>query len=172
VLTSCDYRDNFPPRVFSHLKLMPHLPDRLQPLLFAPFRLRSVRRLPFGFGWLTRAPVDRAVEDSWALPALEDRRVLRDVKKMLRIFDRRRLNETADLLGGFTGPALVAWSADDMVFPLADGRRLAAELPDARFELIEGARSLSMEDQPERLAALIREFAASTARRPRRRGAA
>jgi pimeloyl-ACP methyl ester carboxylesterase len=162
VLTSCDYRDNFPPRVFSHLRLMPLLPDRLQTLLFAPFRLRAPRRLPFAFGWLTHDPVDPAVEHSWVLPALEDRAVLRDTKKMLRIFDRERLNLTADLLGSFDGPALVAWSEDDLVFPVADGRRLAAELADARFELIPGARSLSMEDQPERLAELIGEFVAST----------
>jgi pimeloyl-ACP methyl ester carboxylesterase len=141
---------------------MPHLPSRLMPLLFAPFRLRTVRRLPFGFGWLTHGPVERAVEDSWALPALEDRRVLEDTKKVLRIFDRRRLNTTADLLGSFDRPALVAWSADDHVFPVEHGRRLAAELGDARFELIGGARSLSMEDQPERLAELIAEFVAST----------
>jgi pimeloyl-ACP methyl ester carboxylesterase len=165
VLTSCDYRDNFPPRVFSHLKLMPHLPDRLQALLFAPFRMRAPRRLPFAFGWLTHRPVERAVEDSWVLPALEDRAVLRDVKKMLQIFDRKRLNQTADLLGTFRGPALVAWSRDDRVFPVAHGRAIADALPNARFELIDGARSLSMEDQPEHLAALIARFVASTADR-------
>ena len=32
------------------------------------------------------------------------------------------------------------------------GRRLAATLPDARFELIEDARTWSMLDQPDRLA--------------------
>jgi hypothetical protein len=41
-------------------------------------------------------------------------------------------------------------------------RRRAAELGNARFELIEGARSLSMEDQPERSAALIAEFVAAS----------
>jgi pimeloyl-ACP methyl ester carboxylesterase len=162
VLTSCDYRDNFPPRTFSHLKLMPAMPDWLIVLLFSPFRLRAVRRLPNGFGWLTYRPVERAVEDSWVLPSLEDRRVRADVKKALKIFDKRRLNHTADLLGTFDGPALIAWSADDRVFPVEHGRRLAADLRDARFELIPGARSLSMEDQPKRLAALIGEFSATT----------
>src|SRR4051812_27216588 len=52
VLTSCDYRDNFPPRLFFHLQLMPAMPDWLILLLFSPFRLRAVRRLPSGFGWL------------------------------------------------------------------------------------------------------------------------
>jgi pimeloyl-ACP methyl ester carboxylesterase len=162
VLTSCDYRDNFPPRIFSHLKLMPAMPDWLMVLLFTPFRLRAIRRLPNGFGLLTHRPVERDVEDSWVLPSLEDRRVRADVKKALRIFDKRRLNATADLLASFDGPALIAWSADDRVFPVEHGRRLAADLRDARFELIPGARSLSMEDQPKRLAGLIGEFVATT----------
>ena len=157
VLCSCDYRDNFPPRIFSHLKLLPYV-EPVVPLLFAPFRLRVVRRLPNGFGWLSKRPVERAVEDSWALPALDDRRVRRDVVKVSRIFDKRRLNETADTLGSFEGPALIAWSADDKVFPREHGEALAEELPNARLEWIENARTLSMEEQPERLAQLISDF--------------
>ncbi|HKP90619.1 MAG TPA: alpha/beta hydrolase [Thermoleophilaceae bacterium] len=163
VLTSCDYRDNFPPRMFTHLKLMARMPDRLQTALFTPMRLSAPRRLPFAFGWLAHTH-DRAAEDTWVLPALEDRAVLADTKRMLRLFDRELLNRTADLLGTFDGPALVAWSADDKVFPVADGRRLAAELGNGRFELIEGARTFSMEDQPERLAAAIAVFMAETSR--------
>ena len=87
-----------------------------------------------------------------------------DVKKALRIFDKAHLNEAADLLHRFDGPALVAWSADDRVFPVEQGRRLASDFRNARFELIEGARTFSMEDQPERLAALIGEFMATATR--------
>lgn len=165
VLTSCDYRDNFPPRLFTHLKLIPRMPD-WQRVLFAPFRLRAVRRLPVGLGWLVHEQVDRATEDSWMLPALEDRAILADTRRFLRIFDRELLNRTADLLATYDGPALVAWSADDRVFPVEHGRRLAGELRDARFELIEGARTFSMEDQPERLASLIAEFIAADRHRP------
>ena len=166
VLTSCDYRDNFPPRIFSHLKLMPAMPDRLIRLLFSPFRLRALRRLPNAFGRLSHRPVDRAVEDTWVLPALEDRRVQADVKKMLRIFDKARLDEAADRLRTFDRPALIAWSADDRVFPVADAERLADDLPNSRLELIDGARTFSMEDQPRRLAALIGGFISTTTTAP------
>jgi pimeloyl-ACP methyl ester carboxylesterase len=157
VLCSCDYRDNFPPRIFSHLKLMPVL-SPLVPLLFAPMRLRVMRRLPNVFGLLSNEQVERAVEDTWILPGLEDRGVRRDVNKAIAIFDKRRLNEAADLLPGFDRPALIAWSRDDRVFPTEHAERLARELPNARLEWIEGARTLSMEDQPERLAELIAGF--------------
>lgn len=157
VLTSCDYRDNFPPRIFTHLKALPTLAP-LVPFLFAPARLRFVRRLPNVFGLLTKEPVERRVEDTWVLPALEDARVRADVNKVIAIFDKRRLNDAADRLAGFERPALIAWSAEDRVFPADHARALARELPDARLEWIEGARTMSMEDQPDRLAQAIAAF--------------
>jgi len=36
---------------------------------------------------------------------------------------------------------LIAWSADDAFFPLADAKRLAATLPNSRLEVIERVRS-------------------------------
>jgi pimeloyl-ACP methyl ester carboxylesterase len=157
VLTSCDYRDNFPPRIFFHLKLLPYV-SPLVPLLFAPFRLRAVRRLPNGFGWLSKRPIDRAAEDSWVLPGLEDRRVRADVAKVVRVFNKGRLNEAADNLGAFKRPALIAWSRDDRVFPSDDAERLANDLQNARLEWIEDAYTLSMEEQPEQLSGLIAGF--------------
>jgi pimeloyl-ACP methyl ester carboxylesterase len=157
VLCSCDYRDNFPPRIFSYLKLLPAIP-RLVPLLLAPMRLRAVRRLPTALGWLSMHQVDAVVEDTWVLPGLEDRDVRADAGKLVKIFDKQRLNDTADLLSTFERPALIAWSRDDKVFPAEDARGLADDLPNARLEWIDGARTFSMEDQPERLSELIAGF--------------
>jgi pimeloyl-ACP methyl ester carboxylesterase len=158
VLCSCDYRDNFPPRIFSYLKLLPAI-SPLVPLLFAPMRLGPMRRLPSALGRLTMRPVDRKVEDTWVLPTLEDRGVRRDISKAVTIFNKSRLNAAADELGQFQRPALIAWSRDDRIFRCAHGERLAHELPNARLEWIEDAGPLSMEDQPQRLSQLIAEFA-------------
>jgi pimeloyl-ACP methyl ester carboxylesterase len=166
VLTSCDYRDNFPPRLFWHLKLLPALSPAV-PLLFAPLRLRAPRRLPNVFGWLSKDQVDRAAEDSWILPGLEDGRVRADANKMIRgVFDKRRLNEAADRLPTFERPALIAWSSEDRIFPTEHGEKLARELPNARLEWIHGSRTLSMEDQPERLSELIAAFVREPERTP------
>jgi pimeloyl-ACP methyl ester carboxylesterase len=110
------------------------------------------------FGRLSREPVEPAVEDTWILPGLEDRGVQRDVNKLIAIFDKKRLNQTADKLAGFNRPALIAWSREDKVFPPEHGQSLAWELPHARLEWVDGARTLSMEDQPERVAELIGAF--------------
>jgi pimeloyl-ACP methyl ester carboxylesterase len=163
VLCSCDYRDNFPPRRFTHLRWLPAVAP-LTPVVFAPMRFRAPRRLPNAFGSLVHNQVERRVEDTWILPALDDRRVRADVMKALGIFDTRRLNEAAENLHRFDKPTLIAWSRDDRVFPPDHGERLARELPNARLEWIEGARTFSMEDQPERLAGAITRFMRETAK--------
>ena len=157
VLTSCDYRDNFPPPMFSYFKLLPPL-STLVPVLFAPMRLGALRRLPFALGWLTKRPIERRAEDSYILPLFGDRGVRADLNKMIRGVDKRLTNEAADHLTEFDRPALIAWSREDRFFKPEHAERLAADLPDARLEWIEGARSFSAEDQPERLAELIAAF--------------
>ena len=157
VLTSCDYRDHFPPPLFAYFKPAARIPGAFQALL-APMRLRAPRRLPIAFGWLTKRPIDRAAEDSYLYPAMRDPAARADLRKVLNGADKRQTNAAADKLGNFTKPALIAWSAEDKVFPRSDAERLAADLPAARLELVEGARTFSAEDQPERLAELIARF--------------
>jgi pimeloyl-ACP methyl ester carboxylesterase len=72
--------------------------------------------------------------------------------------DTRFTNEAADRLGQFERPALIAWSREDRFFKPVHAERLAKELPNARLEWIENARSLSPEDEPGRLAELIASF--------------
>lgn len=157
VLLSCDYRDNFPPRIFSYLKVAAAVPGLMWALL-QPLRLRAARRSPLAFGWLTKRPIDRDAEDSYLLPAIRDAAVRRDARAVTNGSDTAQTNAAADRLGEFDRPALIAWSADDRVFPLADARSLAADLPGSRLELVEDAYTFSMEDNPDQLARLIADF--------------
>lgn len=52
------------------------------------------------------------------------------------------------------------WAAGDRLFPLEHGRRLSELLPRRRFETIPGSRTFIPEEQPERLAAMVRAFMA------------
>lgn len=157
VLLSCDYRDNFPPKLFAYLKLTAAVPGLMWALL-QPLRLRAARRSPFAFGWLTKRPIDRDAEDSYLLPAIRDAAVRRDARAVTNGSDTAQTNAAADRLAELDRPALVAWSADDRVFPLADAHSLAADLPNSRLELVEDAYTFSMEDNPDRLATLIADF--------------
>jgi pimeloyl-ACP methyl ester carboxylesterase len=157
VLTSCDYRDNFPPRLFSYFKPAAAVPGLLWALL-QPMRLRLPRRLPIAFGWLTKRPIERAAEDSYILPVLRDAAVRADARAFIRGADVAQTNAAADRLPQFDRPALIAWAAEDRVFPVADARKLAADLPRGRVELVEDAYTFSMEDNPAQLAELIAGF--------------
>jgi pimeloyl-ACP methyl ester carboxylesterase len=57
-----------------------------------------------------------------------------------------------------TVPTLVAWGESDGIVTPAYGQSFAAAIPDARFEVIPEAGHRPQAEQPERLAALIREF--------------
>jgi hypothetical protein len=155
VLTSCDAFEHFPPPILKPLiaaaKAGPAYDAALQPL-----RTRFGRNR--GFGALAHADIDDLVA-AWVKPALTDRRIRKDLRRLTVSLNRETTVRAASLLPRFTRPSLVAWSADDVFFPREDGQRLAEALPNGRLEVIEGARTFSMIDEPDRLADLIDDFA-------------
>src|SRR5262249_5444649 len=143
--------------MFEYFKLLPPLAP-LAPLLFAPLRLRALRRLPFALGSLTRQPIERRAEDSYILPVLSDEGVRADLIKMIMGIVKRLTSSSADHLRDFVRPALIAWSREDRFSKPEHAQRLASDLPNARLDWIEEARTFSAEDQPDRLAELIAGF--------------
>jgi pimeloyl-ACP methyl ester carboxylesterase len=165
VLTSCDAFENFPPGPLRRLIPIFRLPGVI-PVAFAGMRSRRLRQLPIAYGLGVNEPIDRDAEDTYALPMLVRREIRADLRRFLHDPGPPHTIAAAERLGDFDRPALIAWSADDRFFPLDDARRLAATIPGARLEWIEGSRTFSPEDQPERLAELIGDFARTTAGAP------
>jgi pimeloyl-ACP methyl ester carboxylesterase len=157
VLTSCDYRDNYPPKLFSYFTPVAKS-AALMWSLYQPMRFRAPRRLPIAFGWLTKRPIDREAEDSYVFPGLGSKAIREDARKFIQGADKADTHAAADKLGGFDKPALVAWSADDRAFPVDDAHGLVRDLANARLELVEDAYTFSMEDNPARLSELIAGF--------------
>jgi pimeloyl-ACP methyl ester carboxylesterase len=158
VLTPCDAFDNFLPPAFKGLQYLARVPPLLT-VLVQPLRLRPVRRTPLGFGWLTKRPIDDPeVEAGYVRSFFSRSEVRRDVFRILRGIDTRYTNEAAERLKSFDKPVLIVWATEDKVFPLEHAHRLAGLLPDARVEEVADSYSFVPEDQPERLAELIREF--------------
>lgn len=158
VLTTTDAYDEMPPKLFAYLKPFGRFPQAI-PLAFGALRLRPLRRLPIAFGWLAKRPIDPAAEDSYILPVLERAPIRADLGKVLRGLDARYMQEAAQGLRDFHRPVLIAWSADDKAFNREHPTRLRDDLPEARLEWIEDSYTFSSEDNPERLAELISEFA-------------
>ena len=121
---------------------------------------------------MAKHPIPDDVFDSYALPVVEDDRILHDIAKAMRLASETHVRRAADtLIADFRKPMLMAWAAEDPVFPLAHAQAYASRLSNARLETIADAYSFTAEDQPERLAELIAAFVAETAPRRERDGA-
>lgn len=161
VLTSCDAFEHFPPPILKPLiaaaKFAPTFTAALQPL-----RTRLGRKRAYGA--LAHEDIDELVT-AWLEPALTNSDVRADLRRLTASLNRQTTVQAGERLPRFTKPALIAWSQDDAFFPVGDGERLAATLPNARLEVIEHARTFSMIDQPDELARLIAGVAGSRADR-------
>jgi pimeloyl-ACP methyl ester carboxylesterase len=69
-------------------------------------------------------------------------------------------HDAAGRLAALAVPSLVVHGTEDRLVPAADGRLLAARIPGARLELLEGAGHLVFWEAPDRVAALVQEVVA------------
>jgi pimeloyl-ACP methyl ester carboxylesterase len=118
-----------------------------------------VRGSPLAYGWALNRLPERPVLDSWTTPGRR-REIRRDAARVFRAVSAKHTIWAADRLPHFYKPVLVAWGADDRLFPVSLGRRLAERFPEGRFELVENARTFVPEDSPQRVADLIKGFLA------------
>lgn len=163
VLTSGDAFENFPPRMFDYLCWLARVPGGIA-AAGQLLRVRPFRRLPNAYGWLAHTRIDHAVLDHYLAP-LRRPEIRRDGVKFLRSVSNRPTLDAAARFAEFDRPVLIAWSADDRFFPVEHADRFAAAFPNARREVVAGARTYIADDEPGRLAELIADFA-PTARRP------
>jgi pimeloyl-ACP methyl ester carboxylesterase len=155
VLTGCDAFEHFPPPILKPLIAAARF-SRTFHAAILPLRTRMGRQRAYGA--LAHADIDALVTE-WITPAMLEASIREDLRRLTASLNQQTTIRAGERLPEFTKPALIAFSQDDAFFPLDDGRRLAAALPDARLEVIEDARTFSMIDQPDRLAELIGEFA-------------
>jgi pimeloyl-ACP methyl ester carboxylesterase len=73
-----------------------------------------------------------------------------------RVSARDRLYLSADV------PSLIVWGERDPIMPVAHGRAAQREMPGSRLEVFAGAGHFPYRADPERFAAVLRDFVAST----------
>ncbi len=151
VLTSCDAFENFPPPVLRPFILASRTRASFRaatwPLRFAVARRRA-------YAGLAHTDID-ALTAEWARPSIADPAVVEDLRLLTASLSRQTSVDVGERLGEITLPTLIAWSADDVFFPVEDAHRLQAAIPGSELHVIDGARTFSMLDQPDRLAKLI-----------------
>jgi pimeloyl-ACP methyl ester carboxylesterase len=157
VLTNCDCFDKFPPPAFKGMVLTARTPGGFR-LLVQALRLRRLRRSQLAFGMLTVSEADDDLLRSFTEPALHDAGVLRDGREFVAGMRPADTRAAAAKLPALTIPALIAWGTADRFFTLADGRRLAATIPESRMVEIADASTFVSLDKPGELADAIAEF--------------
>jgi pimeloyl-ACP methyl ester carboxylesterase len=163
VLTPCDSFDNFFPPLFRPLQLLVKLPGGLSGAL-NPLRLRPLRRLPIAYGFVAKRKIPHEVTDAWLRPCHSNKAIRRDTTKVIVGADSSHTLAAAQKLHLFDRPVLLAWAPEDKLFPLDHAHRLAALFPDARVEEVPDSYAFVSEDQPERVASLVGEFAGRSAK--------
>jgi pimeloyl-ACP methyl ester carboxylesterase len=151
VLTSCDAFEHFPPPILKPVILAAKSKAVFRTAIQA---LRAPIARKRAFDGLAHSNIDDLTE-IWVRPALIDAAVTEDLRQFSLSLRTEVATGVAARLPEFDKPTLIAWSADDVFFAQEDGQRLAATIPNARLEIIEGARTFSMLDRPDRLADLL-----------------
>ncbi len=159
VLVSCEAFENYPPGLAGHAAWLaakaPGGPTVMRLTLEQP----TLRKLPFIFGQMTKHGVPDQLMRQWLAP-LRNPGVRRDFSRYAgdAMNGRRILDGATPALASFTDPVLVVWDLEGPMMPAAHGHRLADAFPNAELIELPDCYTLIPEDQPEPLAAVIREF--------------
>jgi pimeloyl-ACP methyl ester carboxylesterase len=157
VLTNCDAYEEFLPKAFKGLQLLPYIPGALS-ATGALLKVDALRRSPLGYGLLTERPIPGELLDAWLAPIGVDAGVRRDTSKLLKGINKRYTLAAAEKLRSFDKPVLIVWGKNDKAFKPRLAERLAADIPGARLEWVDDSKTFVSLDQPERLAELIGGF--------------
>ncbi|MDP7704661.1 alpha/beta fold hydrolase [Mycobacterium sp. TY815] len=155
VLTSCDAFEHFPPPILKPVILAAKSKKVFRAAIQA---VRAPVARKRAYEGLAHSDID-ALTQAWVQPAVSDPAIAEDLRQFSLSLRTEVTTGVAARLHEFDKPTLIAWSADDVLFELEDGRQLAATIPNARLEVIEGARTFSMVDRPDRLADLLSSIA-------------
>ena len=142
--------------MFKALPLIARSPRALR-LSLKVLGSRPLRNTPLGFGLISKRPLPGELFDQW-LMGIDDPGTLRDLAGFAVAIRPQLTIDAAEALRGFPRPVLLAWSAEDPLFPYSDAVKLAGMLQDARLEPIADSYCFSMLDQPEALAGAITSF--------------
>jgi pimeloyl-ACP methyl ester carboxylesterase len=99
-------------------------------------------------------PLERALEDALIAPWRGPEGQAAFYRQIAH-GDERDTDEIEPLYGQIAVPTTVIWGELDPWLPASQGAELARRIPDASFQVVEGAGHLVQEDEPKRLSELL-----------------
>ncbi len=160
VLTNCDSYEHFPPKGFDKMVTITRRSSAIGSALLR-FFASSIGQRMFLKSVCTAPPSGtraRAIFGDFPNSAA----ARKDALRVTQSLEPSVTLDAVDALRSFPKPVLLAWGAADKLFPLDHARRLQADFPDARLEVIDRASTFVMLDQPDELAAKITAFVHDT----------
>lgn len=111
---------------------------------------RRLRRSPLVLGgaFHDRALLDGQFDEFFLQPLHRDPVRRRAAVRLLKSFDARLVRELAAVHARIGVPVQLVWGADDPFFPVARAASMVATFPDARLEIVDGARLFCHEERP------------------------
>lgn len=123
------------------------------PAEMAEFLARTV--LGYLFFDASRITEEQAREYTGTITSREHRRA---IARIARALDMAVLSRYVPLLKTVGIPTLIIWGSEDRVIPLANGRRLERDLPNAHLFVIDRCGHLPQEERPDDVIALMRRY--------------
>jgi pimeloyl-ACP methyl ester carboxylesterase len=161
VLISCETDENYPPGIAGRIAaLSGFMPGGFGVMRFA-LSMPALRKLPFTYGRMSKRGVPDELMHRWLQPLKrpeirrDTRRYVRDVRR-----GRREIRAATEKLSSFQRPVLVVWDEEGTMMPNREGRRLAGSFSNSTYVELPDCFTLIPVDQPQALAAEIRQFAA------------
>ncbi len=156
VLTNCDSYEHFPPKGFDTVAILARKAPPVVGLMLRFFASKPGQRL-FLKSVCKHPPTGDAA--SRVFEAFSTSSAARhDALRTTASLEPSVTMDAVPALKGFDEPVLLAWGDSDKLFPLDHARRLQADFPNARLEIIPDASTYVMLDQPEALARSIGSF--------------
>ena len=156
VLTDCDSYEHFPPKGFDRIAAL----ARRAPFLVGPllgfFASRPGQRFFIKSVCANPPPAHQTAPIFEAFATSKASR--HDALRVTQSLEPSVTLDAVAALKAFAKPVLLAWGDSDKLFPLDHARRLAADFPAARLQIIHGASTYVMLDRPDELAAAIGAF--------------
>jgi len=156
VLTNCDSYEHFPPGSFAYIARLARRAPSLVGFMLSFFATK--RGQTVFLKSVCQEPPKGASASRLFEAFITSKASRRDAVRTTASLEPSVTMEAVGALRSFSKPVLLAWGDSDKFFPLDHARRLEADFPNARLEIIEGASTYVMIDRPERLAALLQAF--------------